>query len=365
MMGRCQPGAERAGNRQGARPSIHAVILGAAGYGGGELVRLLHGHPAISHMQAVSRSHAGQALHTAHGRLRGFVSGVFDEEPDWSALAGSDCPVLFSAQPNGSLAAQWPRMAEKMATTELGGRLTIIDLSGDFRLTNATQYQTAYGHPHPCPGELSSWVYGLSEHRQARIRGARRIANPGCFATAVQLALQPLLTVATPEWVAIHGVTGSSGSGVHPSAATHHPERATDFRAYKPLVHQHVAEIESALARDGNAATELAFVPHSAPMVRGIAVTLQTRISADDAKGLAETYQAAYGEKPFIRLVSSPPRINHVTGSNACDIAIAVQGRQVVVMAALDNLIKGMAGQAVQNMNIALGLPETEGLFSV
>lgn len=345
--------------------TITAIVLGAAGYGGGELLRLLHGHPSVAETRAVSRSHAGQPWHVAHPRLRGFVEGVFLAEVDWAAIADADELVLFSAQPNGALAAQWPALMAAARAAGVAERLTVIDLSGDFRLADPAVYESAYGQAHPAPEALGQWAYGLSEHHDADIRRANRIANPGCFATAVQLALKPLLNVAVPEWVAVSGVTGSSGSGVHSSATTHHPERANDFRAYRMLEHQHEAEVIAGLARAGCGNTLLSFVPHSAPMVRGIFVTVQARIPEALARGLPSAYECAYGDQPFVRLVEGSPRIHHVVGSNACDIGLSIRDGQVVVMAALDNLIKGMAGQAVQNMNLALGRDVRSGLLTL
>ncbi|MDQ2069585.1 N-acetyl-gamma-glutamyl-phosphate reductase [Natronospira bacteriovora] len=341
---------------------VHALILGAAGYGGGELLRLLDGHPAVGRVQAVSRSHQGQPWHAAHPRFRGFIQGRFEGRADWSALARSARPVLFSAQPNGRLAEQWPELERAFRAHGLTQRITVIDLSGDFRLPDADSYQRAYGAAHACPASLPGWVYGLSEHHADRLAHARRIANPGCFATAIQLGLRPLLEMERPDWVAINGVTGSSGSGVHASPNTHHPERAGDFRAYRMLTHQHAAEVRQGLADVGGEDCELAFVPHSAPLVRGIFITLQARVSASTARGIRDHYARALADQPFVRPVESSPRIHHVVGSNACDVGVAVSGQQVAVMVALDNLIKGMAGQALQNMNLSLGLDQTLGL---
>lgn len=343
--------------------SIDALILGGAGYGGGELLRLLHAHPDVDSVRAVSGSHAGQPWHAAHPRLRGFVKGNFEAEPDWQALAKSPRPVLFSSQPNGILAKAWPAIEQKLNAHGLADRLTVIDLSGDFRLTDPLAYEVAYGEPHPASEYLQGWVYGLSEHAGDTLLGARRIANPGCFATAIQLALRPLLATAQPEWVAVTGVTGSSGSGARPSARTHHPERAGDFRAYRPLSHQHEAEVRQALTELGGKELGIGFVPHSAPMTRGIFVTVQAHLPEETAAGLPAAFEQTYADTAFVRLCEAPPAVTNVLGTNACDIALTVNGSQVVVMAALDNLIKGMAGQAVQNMNLALGQPERAGLY--
>ncbi len=178
----------------------------------------------------------------------------------------------------------------------------------------------------------------------------------------MQLALRPLLSVTQPDWIAATGVTGSSGSGVHPSTTTHHPDRAQDFRAYRAFRHQHAPEILQGLSDVGGGQVALGFVPHSGPFVRGIFVSLQTRVSTAEAASLPDVFARYCAEHPFLRLVEGSPRIQHLVGTNACDISVTVDGGQVVVMAALDNLIKGMSGQAVQNMNIALGYEETAGL---
>jgi len=345
--------------------SVSVLILGAAGYGGGELLRLLHGHPAVGQVQAVSASHADQPWHAAHPRLRGFVPGVFQGRPDLEALSSAEKLIIFSAQPNGRLAAQWPNLYAQLAEHGLYARSRVIDLSGDFRLADPDLYQSAYGHAHPCPQWLDQWLYGLSEHKASALAGAQLISNPGCFATAIQLALKPLLGLGELEWVSINGVTGSSGSGVHPSANTHHPERANDFRAYKMLAHQHEAEVQSALSQAGHSLPALAFVPHSAPMSRGIFITLQARLPGLEQGDLQAAFEQAYGDAPFIRLCEGSPRIQSVVGSNACDIGLLADRGQLVVMAALDNLVKGMAGQAIQNMNLSLGLDQRTGLMSV
>jgi len=342
--------------------NIHAVILGAAGYGGGELLRLLAGHPAVVSVQALSKSHAGKPLWSAHPNLRGFVPGAFLAEADWPALAEDGAVVVFSAQPHGMLARELEALEAAWAGAGLAERVTLIDLSGDFRLKDPAAFAAAYGQAHPAPARLGDFVYGLSEWNASALRGARRIANPGCFATAVQLALLPLAGLDL-GFVAVSGVTGSSGSGALPRETTHHPTRAGDFRAYKPLAHQHQAEIAASLAGRG-ATFDLGFVPHSAPLVRGIFVTAQFQLPEGvTVTDLTGRFERAYAAAPFVRLGEGSPCLNAVNGSNACDLGFAVEGRQAVVFAALDNLLKGMAGQAVQNMNLALGLDETVGLW--
>ncbi len=252
-----------------------------------------------------------------------------------------------------------PALEAAWTAAGIADRLTLIDLSGDHRLADAADYAKHYGKAHPHPVSLGRFVYGLPEQMREQIKGARRIANPGCFATAIELALLPLLDLPL-EWIAVSGTTGSSGSGALPSDTTHHPTRANDYRAYRPLVHQHLGEVEQLLRAAGNRA-QVSFVPHSAPLVRGVSITLQARVP--DAAAAAEKVKAFYAREPFVRVVEGAPRVAAVAGSNFCDLGVAADGELLVVMTALDNLVKGMAGQAVQNMNLALGLDERAGLM--
>ena len=322
--------------------SIDVLILGASGYGGGELLRWLSMHPAIASIRGTARSHAGKAFHAQHPNLRGLVDGAFAATPDWAALAASPQPVLISALPHGELARHWPEYQAEWDRLGLTDRLTVIDLSTDFRLDPA-------------------WVYGLVDWKPGRMKGARRIANPGCFATALQLALLPLVGW-KPAFVAVTAATGSSGSGAAPSDTTHHPTRATDFRAYKMLSHQHEVEVLRTLATEGWEAP-LSFVPQSAPMVRGIFATAQFPLPAGiEPSALRAHYEAFYKDRFFVRIVDGSPRVAATTGSAFADIGVAARHGHGAVMVALDNLGKGMAAQAVQNLNLSLGLPEWTGL---
>jgi LysW-gamma-L-alpha-aminoadipyl-6-phosphate/LysW-L-glutamyl-5-phosphate reductase len=344
---------------------IDVCILGGSGYGGGELLRLLSQHSQVKTLRAISRRHAGEPFWKMHPNLRNVADGRFDAVPDWEALSDSELPVVFSAMPHFELARQWQALEEIWSKYKLEERLTVVDLSGDFRLDDAGMFRNAYGKPHPCPQVLDSFRYGLPEWQRQKIVGATRIANPGCFATAIQLALLPLAGLDGLGLIAVAGATGSSGSGASPLEAAHHPTRAHDFRAYKVLSHQHEAEILTLLERTGTAGCHLAFVPHSAPLVRGIFVTVQLRPPAAlglTAAALRERYEQTYRGAPFVRVVEDTPRVAAVIGSNFCELSVHERDGNVVVMTALDNLVKGMAGQAVQNMNIALGFYEKEGL---
>ena len=342
---------------------IHAIILGAAGYGGGELLRWLLQHPQVASIRGVSRSHAGQPFWTAHPNLRGFTTGSFEPEMDWASLPLDGSIVVFSAMGHGELAQRLPALEVAWKDAGLQDRLTLIDLSGDFRLQDPDAYASGYGVDHPCPERIQGFVYGLSEWNRDPLRGARRIANPGCFATAIQLALLPLANLPDLGFVAVTGITGSSGSGTLAQEGTHHPTRAQDFRAYKVLGHQHGAEVEQLLGRIGTAA-QVAFVPHSAPLVRGIFVTVQFQLpTAMEDVALQQRFERALDGRPFLRRVEGSPRIATVVGTNFAEVALHIKGSTAAILVALDNLGKGMASQAIQNMNLALGLPEAAGLW--
>lgn len=335
--------------------------MGASGYGGGELWRLLSGHPKVEAISGASRRFAGKPVHSVHPNLRGLVDAPFVERIDWNWLAEAKHPVLFGAMPHGELAKRYRELIEQWKSAGIEDRLVVIDLSSDFRIGDPALYQTHYREPHPCPEFLSEWTYGFAERNAFALKGAARIANPGCFAMALQLGLWPLERLSVEGFVAASGATGSSGSGMTPSETTHHPTRSNDFRAYKVLEHQHLAEVRQLLGEIGKSEVDVAFVPHSAPMVRGILTTLQFRLAAEaDA---AASYRETYAGARFVRLVDGSPRVASVAGSNFADIGVVQKGRQVAVMVALDNLLKGMAGMAVQNMNLALGLDEAAGLW--
>lgn len=344
---------------------VDVYILGGSGYGGGELLRLLSQHPHVASLRAVSRKHAGEPFWKVHPNLRAVADSAFEAKPDWESFTKSETPVLFSAMPHFELARQLPALEQIFTKHQLAERLTLIDLSGDFRLESAAEFERAYGKPHPYPQALGSFVYGLPEWQKEKIKGAKRIASPGCFATTIQLALLPLTGLSDLGFIAVNAITGSSGSGASPGETTHHPTRAHDFRAYKVLAHQHEAEITRLLDATHTNGYNLALVPHSAPLVRGIFVTAQLHPPAAlglNGGALHKRFEDCYRNAPFVRIVEDTPRVAAVVGSNFCDIAVCEKNGNVVIMAALDNLVKGMSGQAVQNMNIAQGLNETVSL---
>ena len=338
------------------------VILGASGYGGGELLRWLSTHPKTGSLRGTARTKAGEPFHKLHPNLRGVVNGTFEAEVDWKDLAKCEQPVVFSALPHGALAEQLPALEEAWRAAGIQDRLLLVDLSGDFRLKNPAAFAKAYKSNHPCPERLAQFVYGLPEWNRAAIPGARRIASPGCFATALQLALIPLRGL-NLGFIAASAITGSSGSGANATDGTHHPTRSQDFRAYKVLNHQHLAEVLMGMA-SCDIRGDFSFVPHSAPLVRGIFATLQfPLIEGLDSASLKARTQEAYKDAPFVRIVEDSPRVGAVAGSNFCDIAATAREESGAIMVAIDNLGKGMASQAIQSMNLALGLPETEGIW--
>jgi N-acetyl-gamma-glutamyl-phosphate reductase len=341
---------------------IDAVIFGASGYGGGELLHWLSRHPDVRSLHGTSRNLSGKPFSTAHPNLRSVVDGWFESEIDWQDLAASEQPVIFSALPHGELAGRLRELESKWSRAGIGGRILLIDLSADFRVPEPHPFQQLNGFEHPCPELLSQFVYGLPEWNGAAIKGAKRIASPGCFATALQLALLPLRGLQI-DFLAASAVTGSSGSGTSPTFATHHPSRANDFRAYKILTHHHTAEVEMAMAAC-NIAGKLAFVPHSGSFVRGIFVTLQfENVEGLHPSALHARTAAAFDDYPFVRIVEGSPRVAAVAGTNFADVGVAANENTSAIMVAIDNLGKGMAGQAVQAMNVALGLPETTALW--
>jgi [amino group carrier protein]-6-phospho-L-2-aminoadipate/5-phospho-L-glutamate reductase len=341
---------------------IDAVILGASGYGGGELLYWLSRHPEVRSVRGTSRNLNGNPFCTAHPHLRSIIAGSFESEINWQDLASSEQPVIFSALPHGELAAQLSGLEAAWSRVDIAGRLVLVDLSADFRVPNPRSFQQLNGFEHPCPELLSQFVYGLPEWNAAAIKGAKRIASPGCFATALQLALLPLRGLQI-DFLAASAVTGSSGSGASPTLATHHPSRANDFRAYKILTHHHTAEVEMAMAAC-NIDGRLGFVPHSGPFVRGIFATLQFgNGNALHPSALQARAASAFDDCPFVRIVEESPGVAAVTGTNFADIGVAANENTSAIMVAIDNLGKGMAGQAVQAMNIALGIPETTALW--
>jgi len=336
---------------------IPVGIVGASGYGGAEAARWILRHPRFSLAAATSRRASGRRLAQVHEFLEGATDLVVTGEE--AAAVARRVEALVFALPHGEAARLVP------AALDANPGVRIVDLSGDFRLDDAAAWAAAYGMPHPSPSLLPRFVYGFTEAHRADIAGAQCVANPGCFATAVEAALFPLACRGLLRGEAVvFAATGSSGSGAEPGAGTHHPERAGDFRAYKVLEHQHAPEIERLLRESGAEAPRVSLVPHSGPFVRGIFATATVELDPPvEAAALEGLVREVYAGEPFVRIRAGTPRVAVVEGTNFVDLAVHAKGRRAVILAALDNLGKGMASQAVQNLNRMFGLPETDGLL--
>ncbi len=342
--------------------SVPAVILGASGYVGGELLRLVAAHPDLQLAAAVSDSGAGKPVGDLFPHLAStFGSTTFVAHADWldHVEAGGKL-ALFSAAPHGASAAVIA--AAIRACEDRSIEVHVVDSSADFRYADQDAYEAVYKTTHGAPDMLGAFRCVLPEHVSEV--DVAHIGHPGCFATASLLAVVPLMQSGLTEAdVFISGITGSTGSGKSPQPGTHHPERNSNLYAYKPLAHRHAPEVAALAEAASDRSTAVHFVPHSGPFARGIHVTVHakatTSVSEDD---LRKVYTDAYAGAPFVHVVDGTPRIKNVVASNHCHIGVATEGDAVVVMAAIDNLVKGAAGGAIQWMNRLWGLSETAGL---
>jgi N-acetyl-gamma-glutamyl-phosphate/LysW-gamma-L-alpha-aminoadipyl-6-phosphate reductase len=336
---------------------INIGIYGGSGYGGSELLRILLLHPNVEIVFVTANEQAGKTVGEVHRNLAGLTDLVFSsaaKEPN--SLTGIDC--VFLALPHGQ--------AMEVVPT-LPAQVKAIDLSGDFRLRDQETFEKHYGRAHTAMSSQAEFVYGLTETNRDAIRAARLVANPGCFATATLLGLAPLAANgAINGRVIVDAKTGSSGSGARAAANTHHPQRMNSFYAYKPFTHQHVPEIEQELRAIGDWTSELVFMTHSLPVSRGIFSSIYVETKSElSEQALRAMFAEFYRDSFFVRLVDGSPDINWVKTTNFCDLGFAAKGRNAVVFSAIDNLVKGAAGQAVQNMNLMFGLDEKTGLMLV
>ena len=338
---------------------IKIGIMGGTGYTGVELLRLLAAHPRADLRVITSRGEAGKKVVELFSNLRSHVDLSFTE-PDAKSLAG--CDVVFSATPNG--------VAMTHARELLKAGVKFIDLAADFRLQDPAAWEKWYGMPHACPELLSEAVYGLPEVNREKIKKARLIANPGCYPTAVQLGFLPLLEndlVDTQHLIA-DAKSGVSGAGRKAAVHTSFSETADSMKAYEVTGHRHWPEIRQGLDAVKGKPVGLTFVPHLAPMIRGIHATLYARLNKTGVD-LQAIYEKRYANEPFVDVMpaGSHPETRSVRASNVCRIAVHRPhgGNTVVVLSVIDNLVKGAAGQAIQNMNIMFGLDEITGLDQI
>jgi N-acetyl-gamma-glutamyl-phosphate reductase len=337
---------------------IKVGIVGGTGYTGVELLRLLAGHPDAHVVSVTSRKEAGLRVDQMFQSLRGRIDLCFSRAEDARL---TECDVVFFATPNG--------VAMHEAAGLLDAGVRVIDLSADFRISDIPEWQKWYGMQHASPELVTQAVYGLPEVNRQQIVTARLVANPGCYPTAVQLGLLPLIEAGVVDSASLIAdcKSGVSGAGRKAEVGGLLPEAGDSFKAYGVGGHRHLPEIRQGLQRATEAPVNLTFVPHLTPMIRGIHATLYARLTKD--VDLQALYQQRYAQEPFVDVMpaGSLPETRSVRGANLCRLAVyrPQQGDTVVVLSVIDNLVKGAAGQAVQNMNLMFGLAEKTGLDGV
>lgn len=337
---------------------IKVGVVGATGYTGAELLRLLAQHPEVRLEAVTSRGQAGIAVSELFPSLRGRVGLPFSDPSDGVL---HECDLVFFATPNG--------VAMKQAAALLEAGVKVIDLAADFRIRDVAEWQRWYGMPHAAPQLLAEAVYGLPEINRERIRHARLVANPGCYPTAVQLGFLPLVEagVVDLDCLIADAASGVSGAGRKAEIGSLFGETADSFKAYAVPGHRHLPEIRQGLSAAARRGVGLTFVPHLAPMIRGIHATLYAKVIS--RVDIRELYEERYRGEPFVDLMpeGSHPDTRSVRASNVCRIALhrPQAGDMLVVLSVIDNLVKGAAGQAVQNMNLLFGFDECAGLTQI
>ena len=334
---------------------IHVGIVGASGYSGLELLKLLVQHPGARIEKLFGNASNGKKIEDVHSSLRRMISMEIEQFSS-SSLNGLD--VLFISVPSGE--------AMSIVPQALASGCRVIDLGGDFRLADEAIYQKYYGHEHTAAGFLGKSVYGLSEWNCEAIKTAKLLGNPGCYPTSIHLALLPLLKAglldSTP--IGITSYSGTSGAGKSVTEKMMFTEVSESVRAYKVGTHQHIPEIRQYLKTFGGVDAAFTFVPHLLPVRRGIYTTIHATVKAGTMQEkITEAFQSRYASSAFVRLTSGIPEMKDVVHTNFCDIGFVLDGEKLVVFSTIDNLGKGAAGQAVQNMNLMFGLPQTEGLL--
>jgi len=331
-------------------------IVGATGYTGSELVRILAGHPGVEISVITSESRAGDRFSEVHPFFRGIVDNELESAEN---IENHDLELIFLALPHGISMDFVKKYKDKP--------FKIIDLSGDFRLDSPGTYKTWYQKEHSYPEGFDRAVFGLPELFRDQIKKAGLVANPGCYPTSAILGAAPLLKqkIVDASVIIIDSKSGVTGAGVKAKTGTHFPNVNDNFKAYGIKHHRHTIEIQNILQQVSGDQALVQFTPHLLPVGRGILSTLYFRpVNSIIAEDLNKIYSDFYAEEPFIRLCQNPPAIKDVRGSNYCDIFTTFDNRtgMIIVVSVIDNLVKGAAGQAVQNMNLMLGFPENEGL---
>ncbi len=340
---------------------VKVAVLGATGYAGADLVRLLCYHPGVEVVFLSSESYAGAKFSQVHPQFKELMDQRLQSLKVEAIPEGVS--MVFCALPHGKSAPVIPELLQR--------NLKIVDLSADFRLHDSSLYPEWYGWAHPAPDLLASAVYGLPEIYALEISRARLVANPGCFPTGAILALAPLASKRLVEWesVIIDAKTGVSGAGRTPGPGFHFPDCTDNFKAYRVGNHQHTPEIEQELAGlSGKEVVRVTFIPHLVPMIRGILSTVYVNLPDCSLEELYDLYEDFYRDSMFVRVQQEIlPETRLVRGSNYCDLALRIDQRagRLIIISCIDNLVKGASGQAVQNMNLMLGYPQEEGLTQV
>jgi N-acetyl-gamma-glutamyl-phosphate reductase len=342
--------------------SLGVAILGGTGYGAAELLRLLSQHPRVDLVSIQSSSQSGKSISSVHPNLEGVIDGRFEDEISFEKLRAYDQAFIFSALPHGVSAEKLIPLCKQL---ENETNIKLIDLSGEFRLHSEELRKQFYPTYLDKGLGFLSFVHGIPEINPDEIRSARMIANPGCFALTSILALAPFCHNSNSEHIVVDGKSGTSGAGRALNSFFHHPEAHANTRAYKILEHRHEPEIRQALGSE----TSLSFVPHVVPASRGIFITTHVLLSEKvaeelDQQTIEKWYGDYYADAPFVRLREESPQVANVVGSNFCDIHLVKKGKCLVALSATDNLIKGMAGTAVQNMNLMAGISQETGLLA-
>ncbi len=336
--------------------ALRVGVVGASGYTGAELLRLLAGHSGLEVAVATSREFAGQDIATVYPNLGAYAGRPYDAL-DADRLGELD--LAFLALPHG-------------ASMEIGAKLAgsgtrVVDLSADFRLDDPEAYPEWFGAAHTSPEWLGKWVYGLPELHRDEIKGHQAVANPGCYPTAALLALAPLVraSMIEPSSIVVNAASGVTGAGRSLNPGVHFSHVDSNFKAYTVTGHKHTPEIEQELSRLAASDVRITFVPHLLPIPRGLLATCTASLAPGaDAAAIGDAMTAAYGAEPFVRVTAAPPETKFTLGSNAAHVWATADVRtgRAIVIGAIDNLGKGAAGQAIQNANLMLGLPETLGL---
>jgi N-acetyl-gamma-glutamyl-phosphate reductase len=337
--------------------AYRAAVIGGSGYTGAELLRLLAGHGAIEVVAVTGESNAGARVGSLYPSLAGTYPELVYEKVDVDALAGVD--LVFFALPHGESQKLAPQLVDRVAHA--------VDLGADFRLP-AADYERWYGEAHAAPDLLDRFAFGMPELFRDQIAGHAHVASPGCYPTATSLALAPLFAerLVEPTGVIVDAMSGVSGAGRGLKTTSHFSEVDESVSAYGVLTHRHTAEMELALGHVNGAPVSVLFTPHLVPMVRGILATCHARPAVDglSTERLLGLYRDFYAEEPFVLVTDDPSPTKATTSGNGCHVTVRFDERtgSVLAFGAIDNLVKGASGQAIQNANIVLGLPETTGL---